>query len=185
MLELLLFNIEQPKHPLIQIATESETVQVEEAPEPTLEEKIATNFYECDESIEWISAEDASCLPKRTQAVYNTTTTQNTPREAYSGSHGTKPGAGWFPYGQCTYWVWSKRHVGQWNNATDWLWQAQRDGYATGSTPRVGAIAWEYGHVSYVEAVNGDMVTISEMNYSGVGVVTRRTLPASSFTYIY
>jgi LysM repeat protein len=55
-----------------------------------------------------------------------------------------------------------------------------------GSAPRAGAIGEEPGHVVYVESVNGSMVTISEMNYNGgVGVVHRRTVPASEFRYIY
>lgn len=162
--------------------------QPEEPKEPTLQEKIATNFYECDESIEYIRADNAKCLPRYTpsnspqtrQSTNNTTQSQSTVRTA------EKPSSGWFPYGQCTYYVWSMRSVGKWNNASDWLWQAQRDGYATGSTPRVGAIAWEPGHVSYVTAVHNDgTITVSEMNYQGWGVISTRTAPASNFKYIY
>jgi len=148
-------------------------------PEEQLELDIKNNVNNCDEALYWISAENATCLPKRVQTTNRTTTTRNTARGTIRASNG------WYPYGQCTYYVWSRRPVGQWNNASEWLWQARRDGWATGSTPRVGAIAWEPGHVSLVTAVNGNTVTVSEMNWVGLGVVSTRTKPASSFQYIY
>lgn len=98
---------------------------------------------------------------------------------------GSKAPSGWYPYGQCTYWVWTKRVVPGWNDASDWLWQARRDGWTISSKPIVGAIAWEPGHVAYVESVKGSSVTVSEMNYKGLGVVSRRTVPISTFQYIY
>jgi surface antigen len=33
-----------------------------------------------------------------------------------------------------------------------------------------------YGHVAYVESVNGNSFTISEMNFHGFGVITQRHL---------
>lgn len=78
-----------------------------------------------------------------------------------------------FPFGQCTWYVAQKRNV-PWNgNAWQWYGNAQAYGYRVGSQPRPGAIqvTWEsyyYGHVSYVESVNGDgSWTVSEMNYGG------------------
>jgi surface antigen len=69
-------------------------------------------------------------------------------------------------------------------NAKNWLNSARGDGMSTGSTPAVGAImvsseSW-WGHVAYVESVNGDSFTISEMNYAGWGVVDRRTVSVES-----
>jgi hypothetical protein len=93
--------------------------------------------------------------------------------------------AGWYPAYQCTWWVWTKRPVPGWNNASDWLWQAKRDGWTTSSKPVVGAIGWEPGHVVYIEAVNGSTVTISECNYDGAGSCRTTTKPASRYTYIY
>ena len=77
-----------------------------------------------------------------------------------------------------------------WGNANTWYANAQRAGYAVGTVPRPGAIAWTgagyYGHVAYVESVNGNSVTISEMNYNGNwGRKTFRTTGASAFRYIY
>jgi len=98
-----------------------------------------------------------------------------------------------YPYGWCTYYVATRRYVpGGWGNARSWLASARRSGYATGSEPAVGAIvvlneSW-MGHVAYVEAVSGGRITISEMNYTGWGIVDRRTLPAHGgliMGYIY
>jgi surface antigen len=85
-----------------------------------------------------------------------------------------------FPWGQCTYYVASRRNI-PWNGDA-WMWygNARAAGWATGSSPRVGAImvTWEsryYGHVAIVEAVYGDgSYVISEMNYRGLGIVDQR-----------
>lgn len=98
-----------------------------------------------------------------------------------------------YPYGWCTYWVATRRYVPpRWGNARNWLNSARRAGYQTGSTPAVGAIvvlneSW-LGHVAYVEAVSGGRITISEMNYTGWGIASRRTIPARGgliMGYIY
>lgn len=95
--------------------------------------------------------------------------------------------------GYCTYYVASRRNVpSNWGNASQWYYNAIASGYAVGTAPQPGAIAqtaggWGgYGHVAYVESVNGGMVTISEMNFNGGwNRVSSRTVPASSFRYIY
>lgn len=90
-----------------------------------------------------------------------------------------------FQYGSCVWFVAQKRAVGNWGNARDWLANARRDGFATGNTPRVGAIAWTgrgaLGHVAYVLAVNGSQVTVQDMNYAGLGVITTRVTSASEW----
>lgn len=65
-------------------------------------------------------------------------------------------------------------------------WYARYNG-PKGSEPRVGAIGMftSYMHVSYVEAVNGDQVQISEWNYAGPCQKTVRWVPASDMLYIY
>lgn len=94
-----------------------------------------------------------------------------------------------YVWGQCTWYVASKRSVpNNWGNAISWYYNAQRSGFATGSAPRAGAIGWERSnHVVYVESVNDNgTVNISEMNWGGrPGVVHYRTEPASRFLYIY
>lgn len=96
-----------------------------------------------------------------------------------------------YAYGYCTWYVATRRAIpGWWGNAVSWYSNAQISGYSVGSVPRVGAIAWTgagyYGHVAYVEGVSGGNVTVSEMNWNGNwNRVTSRTVPASSFRYIY
>jgi surface antigen len=100
-------------------------------------------------------------------------------------------GANGYSFGYCTYYVASRRSVpSNWGNANAWYYNAQASGFSVGYTPVVGAIAWTgagyYGHVAYVEGASGGMVTVSEMNYNGNwDRVTSRTVPASSFRYIY
>lgn len=98
-----------------------------------------------------------------------------------------------FPYGQCTWYVASKVYVPWSGNAKSWLTNARAFGYETGKTPVVGSIMvttenkW-YGHVALVEGVNGDKVTISEMNYVGWGRTSVRVLDIDSRVirgYIY
>ncbi len=78
-----------------------------------------------------------------------------------------------FPYGQCTYYVATRRAVSWGGNAVDWWWSA-RGHRPEGHSPIQGAIVvfnigW-VGHVAYVEHVNTDgTFVISEMNYYADG----------------
>ncbi|MBU2028613.1 LysM peptidoglycan-binding domain-containing protein [Patescibacteria group bacterium] len=95
------------------------------------------------------------------------------------------PGTGHrFPYGYCTWYVAQKRYIPWGGNAGTWLYNAKAMGYATGKTPRPGAImvsseSW-WGHVAIVEKVKGGQITISEMNYAGWGKRSTRTLSTGS-----
>ena len=90
-----------------------------------------------------------------------------------------------FPYGQCTWWAAYNRRV-SWNgNAGDWLAKAQAQGVPTNSTPSVGAIAVYrpgggysdlHGHVAVVIAVGPGTYTVSDMNFTGWGQVSTRTV---------
>ena len=101
--------------------------------------------------------------------------------------------------GQCTQYAWSKRpditqKCGNLGNANTWGSRAASCGYLVNNVPSAGAIfqsfeGW-YGHVGYVEAINGDgSIVVSEMNYGGVPYrVLRSTIPASQvnrFLYIH
>ena len=98
-----------------------------------------------------------------------------------------------FPYGYCTYYVATKKHVTWRGNAGAWLYNARAAGRKTGKKPKVGAIVVttedaRYGHVAVVEAVGKDTITVSEMNYKGWGIVDRRTLSQNARVikgYIY
>jgi surface antigen len=92
--------------------------------------------------------------------------------------------------GYCTWFVASRRPVPSgWGNARNWLANARAAGFATGSVPQVGAIAWTgagaMGHVGLVTGVNGSQVTITDMNYAGFNVISTRVANASEFSYIY
>lgn len=98
-----------------------------------------------------------------------------------------------YDYGYCTWYVKNRRGASLPNmlgNANTWYSNAQSIGMAVGSDPRPGAVGTttrgSLGHVVYVESVNGDSITISEMNASaGWGKVNTRTASASEFQYIY
>lgn len=90
--------------------------------------------------------------------------------------------------GYCTWYAKQRRPdlPNRLGNASSWVARAAAQGYATGSAPRAGAIGQQGNHVVYIESVNSDgTVTVSEMNYRGIGVISSRTAPASSFRYIY
>ncbi len=91
--------------------------------------------------------------------------------------------------GYCTWYAKERRPdlPNMLGNGGQWVANAAAQGFATGSTPRVGAVAEMPGHVAIVEAVNGDgTIVISEMNgWAGFGVVGSRTDSASTYRYIY
>jgi len=93
-----------------------------------------------------------------------------------------------FSWGYCTWWVAQKRYVPWSGNAWQWYGNAQAYGRSVGRTPVPGAImvTWEsgYGHVAYVESASGNTFTISEMNYRGYGMISKRTISTSSVPLI-
>lgn len=131
--------------------------------------------------------------------------TQAASAPAVSSSNRFANASNSYAWGWCTWHVFEKRAQigskigGTWGNANDWLASASSLGYTINNTPSVGAIAHSYpgtngagsyGHVAFVESINGDgSITISEMGWNGtVGVVSYRTIPASqvsTFNYIH
>jgi surface antigen len=91
-----------------------------------------------------------------------------------------------FDYGYCTWYVANRRCIPWFGNAWEWYGAAQQYGYPVGQVARVGAVAvWDqrmsgYGHVAYVESVQGDGFTVSEMNYTAWGQVDTRFVPYSN-----
>lgn len=93
-------------------------------------------------------------------------------------------GAHSFPYGYCTYYVSQRRMIPWSGNAIAWLSGARSYGFPTGDTPQVGAIivtseGGKTGHVGMIDDVQGDQITITEMNYRGFGIISTRTISAS------
>lgn len=97
-----------------------------------------------------------------------------------------------FPYGQCTYYVASRRNVTWGGNAVNWWWTAAH-ARPEGHVPVRGSIAvfrggWD-GHVAFVERVNADgSFQVSEMNYwangGGWGRVDHRTVSLHDWSLI-
>ncbi|PIP27398.1 MAG: hypothetical protein COX30_02095 [Candidatus Moranbacteria bacterium CG23_combo_of_CG06-09_8_20_14_all_39_10] len=107
------------------------------------------------------------------------------PFEAIGKKLSGKAGTGHsFPYGYCTWYVAQRKYVPWSGNAGTWLYHAKSMGYATGRTPKVGAImvsseSW-WGHVGIVESVKGNTFTVSEMNYKSFAKKSYRTVSANS-----
>jgi surface antigen len=103
-------------------------------------------------------------------------------------------------YGQnCTYWAWERAHqvcgtradffADHWGNAGTWPAYANSEGKTVSGTPLLNSVAviaanstYRYGHVAWVEAINGDNVTVSQMDYFGSMPAPTATYPASKFT---
>jgi surface antigen len=112
-------------------------------------------------------------------------------RGANSGSCGNH-----FAYGQCTWYVASRRCIPWLGNADQWFGNAERMGYPVGHVPAVGAVVsfWPggdgasgVGHVGYVEVVGpasgvpAGYFKLSEMNFNGGwNRVDYRVLPDNS-----
>lgn len=135
--------------------------------------------------------------PSRTGSVYaytylgSTSDRQNIEVVGYFYSLGGPYAGGW-----CTQWAWYKRQdlPSSLGNANTWARNAAAAGYVVNRTPSAGSIfqtaSGYYGHVGYVESVNGDgSITVTEMNYAGGRYrVIRANIPANSvgnFNYIH
>lgn len=85
-------------------------------------------------------------------------------------------------YGYMPYW-------GGHGNANQWPASAQADGIPTGSTPKANSVAISmggfYGHSMWVEAVDGNMIRVSQYNYDLAGHYSEMTIDGSGLTYIY
>lgn len=174
-----------------------QTLLTELRPTPTIthislqediQHKIDTNFYKCNDQ-QYIRKDNAECIDKPIVKPTETPPKRvSTPKAVQipvrARTTSTAP-ASWYPKYQCTWHVWTKRPVGNWNNASEWVWQAKRDGYETGNTPRVGAIAQRGNHVAYVERVKADLIYISERNWDNRGSYRETWKPARNYRYIY
>ncbi|MDQ6691671.1 MAG: CHAP domain-containing protein [Candidatus Dormibacteraeota bacterium] len=137
-------------------------------------------------------AEQEAALRARALAIAQSSAVQTQFTPALHASTGgaqqpgpvlSNPGSGpnRFAYGYCTWYVANRRYIPFLGNAIDWWPNARAYGFAEGSAPRVGAVMVTresgYGHVAYVESVNGDgSWTVSEMNFRGWNVVSSRTI---------
>lgn len=85
-------------------------------------------------------------------------------------------------YGTMPYW-------GGIGNANQWVRNAKRTGIPTSAAPKVGSVAISmagyYGHAMWVEAVEGNMIYISQYNYDLNGRYSEMWVDGRNFTYIY
>lgn len=151
--------------------------------EPTLAQKISSNYYSCNTETHFIRADNATCLLKPQSS---TSRAQNTATRPQNGSYSNDMMPGY-----CTFWAKSQRPdlprgLG---NANTWFARATSMGVPTGTIPRVGAVATttrgSEGHVSIVVEVLGDKIYVSEMNVEGWNILSYAWYPASDYLYIY
>ena len=145
------------------------------------------------------AAERASRDSSRTSLTNSTYTEKST----VNGTTGKKSSYNWATAGQCTWgalnkWYQSEGYYpGGWTgNAMEWAWGAANAGYTVSGTPRTRSIlvmqpgvhgSSSVGHVAWVTGVNGNEVTIIEMNaLAGPYNYNTRTLTdISGMKYIY
>lgn len=103
---------------------------------------------------------------------------------------------GGYGYRNCTDWVAYRVKVrgghvpGGLGNANTWDDRAPAYGFTVSSTPKAGAAAVSnagyYGHVMYVESVNGDgTITISDYNRAGTGTYNLSNISPSGLRFVY
>lgn len=142
-------------------------------------------------------------LTRATLTATGTTSKTGTTNPPPSGA-GRRAGSNWGSYGYCTWgalqmWYQSEGYYpGGWTgNAKDWNNRAGAAGYTVSTVPRARAFvvmepgvygsSASAGHVGWVSAVNGDQVTIVEMNaIAGWGKYDTRTVThVAGMSYIY
>ena len=127
---------------------------------------------------------ETQITPLRTQTVRTNLPKTTAVKAAASKVKLDNSGRNHFTWGYCTWYVAERRNVPWFGNAGTWLSGARGAGFATGSTPTVGAIMvtseGSVGHAAIVDAVNEDgTITVSEMNFRGFGVISSRTISTS------
>jgi len=85
-------------------------------------------------------------------------------------------------YGDMPYW-------GGVGNANQWVRDARNAGIPTSTVPQVHSVAISmsgyYGHAMWVEAVDGNMIYVSQYNYDLHGHYSEMWVSSSYLTYIY
>ncbi len=137
------------------------------------------------ESAQPESSAAPSSTPEPSSAPSSETAAEGTSTPPETGSTDGNPYYG--GWSNCTWGTWQLVHdtlgisLPGWGMAGNWLNDAARSGYATGSTPKVYSIAVYSWHVGFVTAVDGDRVYIKEGNY--LGHYYERWVPAEGLPY--
>jgi len=142
-------------------------------------------------------------LTRRTLTVSTSTTKPSSNGYAAGASAGMRASRNWATAGQCTWgaldqWYKSEGYYpGGWTgNAMAWASGARSAGYTVGTAPRTRSIivmqpgvagSSSVGHVGWVTAVNGNRVTIIEMNATAgaYNYDTRTVTLSGGMSFIY
>ncbi|HFI0030864.1 TPA: peptidoglycan hydrolase PcsB [Streptococcus suis] len=124
--------------------------------------------------VEITVTETVATVSQSTPTVSTPTTSISSGSGSSAAANNARYDASSYPIGECTWGVKSQLSwVGPyWGDAKQWLASARAEGFSTGSTPQVGAIAvWTggyYGHVAVVTAVQSSTsIQVVESNYMG------------------
>ncbi|HFI0960781.1 TPA: peptidoglycan hydrolase PcsB [Streptococcus suis] len=124
--------------------------------------------------VETTVTETVATVSQSTPTVSTPTTSISSGSGSSAAANNARYDASSYPVGECTWGVKSQLSwVGPyWGDAKQWLASARAEGFSTGSTPQVGAIAvWTggyYGHVAVVTAVQSSTsIQVVESNYMG------------------
>ncbi|HEP1804590.1 TPA: CHAP domain-containing protein [Streptococcus suis] len=124
--------------------------------------------------VETTVTETVATVSQSTPTVSTPTTSISSGSGISAAANNARYDASSYPIGECTWGVKSQLSwVGPyWGDAKQWLASARAEGFSTGSTPQVGAIAvWTggyYGHVAVVTAVQSSTsIQVVESNYMG------------------
>ncbi len=118
------------------------------------------------------------------------------PAKRYDGSGGD---ASLYPRGQCTWYVAKRRpdlpyFPGRAGDARNWITAASARKLPIGDKPVVGAVAvfqpgqykaGYYGHVAFVESIDGEYMRVSEANFGGRRPGAVRRTPWRGIKFIY
>lgn len=141
-------------------------------------------------------AQQADTQTQKVEKTATTSTAQPTTMSTATHAAPTYSTAGnSYPAGQCTWFVKNALSwVGNnWGNASGWGASAAAAGRTVDGQPSTGSVvvfaagsqgAGALGHVAVVDSVNGDSITISEGNFTGMAYHTR-TISASGLTFIH
>lgn len=172
----------------VKLKSDQEKIEEIKAKRQALADQLEADKAEIEELNKKLEAKKSAAEAARVASVTRVSSTASYSGVSAAVSMGSVAGNGYAP-GYCTWYAKNKRPdlPNNLGNANTWYSNAAAMGLPVGTTPRVGAIGQAVGqmHVVYVEAVNGDTVTISEMNYGGLYRMNTRTVPASNFVYIY
>jgi surface antigen len=171
---------------------------------PTVIEDIQVKAAKAAAAARQAAAARASRDLTRTTLTTSTSSTKSSSNAAVPGaSSGMRSSHNWATPGQCTWgalnkWYQSEGYYpGGWTgNAMAWASGARSAGYTVGSMPRTRSIivmqpgvagSSSVGHVGWVTAVNGNQVTIIEMNATAgaYNYDTRTVTLSSGMQFIY